>query len=440
MGDELSQNNYQTVELGDLGRIVTGKTPSTKVPEYFGGDIPFVTPSDMDGRKTISSTDRYLTQDGASAVKSAIVPEGSVMVSCIGSDLGKVAFTGRMSVTNQQINTIIVDRDRFNAEYIYYDLSTRQNELKTQGASGSAVPILNKGHFSKLHIKLPPLDTQAAIANILSAFDNKIELNRQINRTLEAMARAIFKAWFVDFEPVKAKAASATSFRGMPQDVFDQLPAKLTESDLGPVPEGWTHLPIGDLVEVVGGGTPSTKNSDFWEQGEYPFCTPKDLSKLSAPILLDTERHITRAGVDKISSRQLPVGTVILSSRAPIGYLALAETPVSVNQGIIAMVTGKVPNSYILLWTEENMEIIKSRAGGSTFAEISKRNFRPIPVLRPDDTTLQTFGEIAQSLFARIASNERESWTLAAIRDTLLPKLISGEIRVPEALEGADGG
>jgi len=291
----------------------------------------------------------------------------------------------------------------------------------------------------RMYITLPPIGDQENIAEVLGSFDDKIELNRRMNRTLEAMARAIFKAWFVDFEPVKAKAAGATRFRGMPQAIFDQLPDRFTDTDLGPVPEGWGYVPIGDLVQVIGGGTPSTKNPDFWENGEHAFCTPKDLSRLSSPIILDTERHITQAGVDKISSGQLPVGTVILSSRAPIGYLALAETPVSVNQGIIAMVTGKIPNVYVLLWTEANMEEIKSRAGGSTFAEISKRNFKPIPALLPDKYTMEGFGDIAQPLFERIASNERESRTIAAIRDTLLPKLISGELRVPVDEGVADG-
>lgn len=310
----------------------------------------------------------------------------------------------------------------------------------TELNDGSPIPSTTRSAVYVRELDIPPRVEQEKIADILGTLDDKIELNRQMNRTLEAMARAIFKAWFVDFEPVKAKAAGATSFRGMPQPVFDQLPDRFTDSELGPVPEEWDYVPIGDLVDVIGGGTPSTKNPDFWEGGEYAFCTPKDLSRLSAPVLLNTERHITQAGVDKISSGQLPVGSVILSSRAPIGYLALAETPVSVNQGIIAMVTGEIPNAYILLWTEENMEVIESRAGGSTFAEISKKNFRPIPALRPDDTTLSGFGKLTTPLFERIASNERESQTLASIRDTLLPKLISGERRVPVAEGGTDGG
>lgn len=291
-----------------------------------------------------------------------------------------------------------------------------------------------------MYISLPRIGTQLRVASILGSLDDKIEQNRRTNKALESMARAIFKAWFVDFEPVKAKAAGATSFPGMPQEVFDRLPDKMVETELGAAPEGWAYVPIGDLVDVVGGATPSTKNLDFWEAGDNPFCTPKDMSKLAAPVLLDTERHITKAGVDKISSGQLPVGTILLSSRAPIGYLAIAAAPVSVNQGIIAMLPGEIPSAYVLLWTEFNMEVIKSRAGGSTFAEISKRNFRPIPALKPDPELLTFFGEVVQPLFEMIISNERESGILARIRDTLLPKLISGELRVPDHLEAANGG
>jgi type I restriction enzyme S subunit len=119
--------------------------------------------------------------------------------------------------------------------------------------------------------------------------------------------------------------------------------------------------------------------------------------------------------------------------------LAIAETPVSVNQGIIAMLTGEIPNSYLLLWAEENMEVIKARAGGSTFAEISKGNFRLIPALRPDKLSLTVFGEIVQPFFRQIISNEGETRVLAAIRDTLLPKLISGAITLPSNKEADDG-
>ena len=145
---------WDDLTLGDLGRVVTGKTPLTALARNFGGKIPFVTPSDMDGRKTISTTSRNLTEAGAASVKGSKIPAGSVMVSCIGSDMGKTVIAGRDCVTNQQINSIIVD-GRFSNEFVYYNLSMRKDEIRHQAAGGSAQPILNKGDFSRLKIILP---------------------------------------------------------------------------------------------------------------------------------------------------------------------------------------------------------------------------------------------------------------------------------------------
>src|ERR1035438_64125 len=181
--------------LADLGRIVTGKTPSTSIPEYFGGEIPFVTPSDMDDRKFIATTERNLTVLGAEAVKGSRIPAGAIMVSCIGSDMGKVAVATRDCVTNQQINSLVVSGD-VSANYVFHDLSARKHELRSLAASGSAQPILNKGDFSRLGITLPPLLEQQSIARVLDALDDKIHLNRRTNRTLEAIAHALFAPHF----------------------------------------------------------------------------------------------------------------------------------------------------------------------------------------------------------------------------------------------------
>src|SRR5437868_3674533 len=224
--------------LNDIGRIITGKTPPTSVQAYFNGDIPFVTPSDMDGRKVISETERYLTEDGAEAVKGAKLPKDAVMVSCIGSDMGKVALAGKDCVTNQQLNSIIVNEDHC-PHYIYYNLSNRKNELRSLAGSGSAQPILNKGHFSQLTICCPPLKKEEqAIAQVLGTLDNKIELNRRMNETLEAMARALFKSWFVDFDPVRAKAEGRTPY-GMNAETAAFFPSAFEDSELGEIPKEW---------------------------------------------------------------------------------------------------------------------------------------------------------------------------------------------------------
>jgi len=299
-------------------------------------------------------------------------------------------------------------------------------------------------------LKLPPLPEQRAIAHILGTLDDKIELNRRVNETLEAMAQALFRSWFVDFDPVVVNAIKAGNpipdkfaeraahYRlnpdalGMPEHILHLFPDRFVDSELGPIPEGWEVKQIGDLVKCVGGATPSTRNPEYWEGGTNPFLTPRDMASLNAPVILDTERHITDAGVERISSKKLPVGTVLLSSRAPIGYLAINEVPVSINQGIIAMVCdGEIPNYYAFFWVKNNMNVIKGKAGGTTFAEISKKNFRPIPALRPSDAILDEFANIAGSFYKQIVENAVSSGTLAKLRDTLLPKLISGELRVP---------
>jgi type I restriction enzyme S subunit len=188
---------------------------------------------------------------------------------------------------------------------------------------------------AELKLALPPLGAQRAIADFLDEIEGKIELNRRMNETLEAMARALFKSWFVDFDPVRAKAEGRDA--GLPQPLADLFPDSFEDSELGEIPKGWEIKTVDELADVVGGTTPSTKEPSYWEAGVYAWATPKDLAALSVPVLLDTDRRITDAGLSQIGSGLLPEGTVLLSSRAPIGYLAIAEVPVAINQGFIAM-------------------------------------------------------------------------------------------------------
>jgi type I restriction enzyme S subunit len=191
--------------------------------------------------------------------------------------------------------------------------------------------------------------------------------------------------------------------------------------------------PIGELAEVVGGSTPKTDRVEYWDGGTHHWVTPKDLSGLSMPVLLDTERKITDAGLGKISSGLLPKGTVLLSSRAPIGYLAIADVPVAVNQGFIAMKPRLgVSNLFLLRWAHAAHDEILSHANGSTFLEISKASFRPIRIVTPPAPVMDVFDQLSRPMYCKVVENLCESRTLAALRDTLLPKLISGELRVKD--------
>jgi len=345
----------------------------------------------------------------------------------------------------------VTDEPQRDLRFTYYLLRTLGLDRMN---SDSAVPGLNRDNAHALTIFVPTLPEQRAIAHILGSLDDKIELNRQMNATLEAMAQALFQSWFVDFDPVidnalaagnpipeplqaraEARAALGDQRQPLPDAVQNQFPdCFVFNNELGWVPEGWEVRTIGDEVENMGGGTPSTKDPNYWEDGIHAFCTPKDMSTLGTLVLLDTERHLTDAGVNKISSGQLPKGTVLMSSRAPIGYLAISDIPVTVNQGIIAMLPNKKFGSmYLLNWAKANMGAIKDRANGSTFMEISKKSFRPIPFLVPNSKVTAYFNGYAQNLYEKLLINSELIQNLTQLRDTLLPKLLSGELRVPEA-------
>jgi len=297
----------------------------------------------------------------------------------------------------------------------------------------AAVPGVNRNHLHQAPVRFPSdINEQRAIAHILGTLDDKIEVNRRMSETLEEMARALFESWFVRFDPVRAKMEGRDP--GLPSDLADLFPDRLMDSELGEIPEGWEVKAIGDLAEVVGGSTPRTGIPEYWEGGTHHWATPKDLSGLRVPVLLDTERKITDAGLAQISSGLLPAGTVLLSSRAPIGYLAIADVPVAVNQGFIAMKPRRgISNLFLLRWARAAHDEIVSYANGSTFLEISKASFRQIRVIVPCQRVMTLFDELSRPWFRRVVQNEHESRTLAALRDTLLPKLISGELRVKDA-------
>ncbi|MBB4267972.1 type I restriction enzyme S subunit [Roseospira visakhapatnamensis] len=370
----------------------------------------------------------------AEKFKRSIAVRGDLVFTCWGTTnqvgyVDKRALYDRYIVSNKQMkltpNTKLID-----ALFLYYYFSSEcgQKQIADQ-AIGSSVPGFNLGGLKQIKVPVPPRGVQDKVAFLLGALDDKIELNRRMNETLEAMARALFKDWFVDFGPTRAKMDGREPT--LAPDLWDLFPDRF---DAEGKPEGWDLSEIGREVEVVGGATPSTKDPAYWNGGVHHWVTPKDLSKLDIPVLLDTERKITDAGVGKISSGLLPPGTVLLSSRAPIGYLAIAEIPTAVNQGFIAMICKKrLPNVFVLFWCYENLDYIKGISGGSTFAEISKKAFRPIPVVVPSNKAMAAFEGIARPLYDRIVANTRESRTLAQTRDLLLPKLMSGEIRLRDA-------
>ena len=404
-----------------------------KTPEKTTSGIPLITAKVIKGGR-IETPDEFIAPEAYNEWMRRGIPKAGDVVITTEAPLGEVAQLPKGKVAlAQRVITLCGKSNAVDNTYLKYLLLSRpfQEDLQAR-ATGTTVIGIKQSVLRKIELSFPDLSRQKAIAHVLGTLDDKIDLNRKTNETLEAMAKALFQSWFVDFDPVRAKAEERPT--GLPKEISELFPDSFEESELGEIPRGWRVAPVGDVVECVGGSTPSTSEPDYWEGGEYYWATPKDLSSLSEPFLLDTAKKITAEGVQRISSGVLPAGTVLLSSRAPVGYIAVACVPISINQGFIAIkASADMPTAYLLNWCIENIQQFKDRATGTTFAEISKASFRPIPLLIPEAPAIQAFARKTQAIYEAIVANMKEVELLANARDTLLPKLISGELRIPEA-------
>jgi type I restriction enzyme S subunit len=280
-----------------------------------------------------------------------------------------------------------------------------------------------------LTVTIPPLPTQRAIAHILGTLDDKIELNRRMNATLEAMARALFKSWFVDFDPVRAKAAGRQP-AGMDAETAALFPDGFQDSALGEVPRGWMAAPYDDVIEIISGGTPKTSIAEYWG-GNIPWFSVVDAPNPSDVYVIDTEKRITPAGLENSSTCVLPAGTTIISARGTVGKLALTGVAMAMNQSCYGL-RGKATFGQFLTYftTQGVVSTLLQRTHGSVFNTITRDTFKTVEVVVPSHVVARTFEQRVKPYMHRILNNLLESRTLAALRDALLPKLLSGEIRV----------
>nr|WP_232512005.1 restriction endonuclease subunit S [Herbaspirillum sp. meg3] len=407
---------------------------------YVPAGVRVIRGNNLSGGREPEGEYVHVSEATADSLASCCLAPGDLVFPHRGN-IGEVGITpddGRRYMLSSSLMKLAVDRTKAEPLFLMYFFKSSVGRAallmnaSQVGTPGIATPLKS---LRGIEVRIPPLSIQQEVAAMLSTIDDRIILLRETNATLEAIAQALFKSWFVDFDPVRAKM-EGRSPEGMDEATAALFPDEFGESALGAVPKGWTVMPVGDAIEAVGGATPDTKNTVFWEPPVHCWTTPKDLSGIAAPVLLDTERKLSAQGLAKIGSGLLPIGTLLLSSRAPIGYLALAQVPLAINQGYIAMLPGGIlPPLYMLFWCLQNMENIKARANGSTFMEISKKAFRPIPALVPVPAVVNAFIDVAGTLFDRLIENEKQAQSLSVLRDTLLPRLISGQLRLPEAME-----
>ncbi len=299
--------------------------------------------------------------------------------------------------------------------------------------SGSAQPSLNRNFIYPIGIETPAPDAQRAIARVLGALDDKIELNRRMNRTLEELAAALFRSWFVDFDPVVAKAAGRTPAHLRPE-LAALFPAHWQDSPLGPIPHGWRVGGISDISTITGGGTPKTSVAEYWN-GDIPWFSVVDTPAPGQVFVLETEKSITQRGLDESSANLLPEGTTIITARGTVGNLALVGKPMAMNQSCYAMIpkSGFSP-AFVFFAMQNAVEDLQRMAHGSVFDTITRTTLDSLSFTISTPEVVSAFDKIVSPWLAQIKHNVCESRTLSALRDTLLPKLLSGELRVKAAI------
>jgi type I restriction enzyme S subunit len=316
------------------------------------------------------------------------------------------------------------DRTKAEPLYLYYFfnsaaglhcLDTIRRQVAVAGITGS--------DLSRLEIPIPPLSEQRAIAHILGTLDDKIELNRRMNETLEAMARAIFKSWFVDFDPVRAKAEGCDP--GLPKPISDLFPDRFEDSELGEIPREWQVGTLAEEIEIIGGGTPKTSVPEYWG-GDILWFSVVDAPASTDVWVIDTEKKITEAGLNNSSTQLLPKGTTIISARGTVGKCALVGHPMAMNQSCYG-IRGKerCGNYYGYFSIRNEVSDLQQQTHGSVFNTITRTTFGHVDKIVPPIDMINVFDRTVEPLMARVLANLYEYQTLTVLRDTLLSKLLS---------------
>ncbi|MFN4845096.1 MAG: restriction endonuclease subunit S [Dolichospermum sp.] len=422
--------NWQQKTLEDCMEAIIDYRGKTPEKTSFG--IPLITAKIVkDGQ--INNIQEYIAIKDYDSWMRRGLPEPGDIVMTTEAPLGEIAqLDNRKVALGQRLITLRGNPTILNNNYLKFLMQSFfvQNQLHER-ATGTTVLGIKQSELRKINLVIPPLSEQKAIAHILSSLDDKIELNRQMNETLEAMAKAIFKSWFVDFDPVSAKR-SGRQPAGMDTATADLFPDEFEESSLGLIPKGWRVGKLGDLGKIVTGKTPSTKVAEYFG-GNVPFITPSDMD--GKKTISRTARYLTEDGVNAVKSAKIPAGSIMVSCiGSDMGKVACTVQDSVTNQQINSIIANDYSREYIYYNLSQRKEELQNLAGGGSAVPIlNKGHFSNIEILIPDIYLLKQFDNFSNTFTKKIYENDEESHILATLRDTLLPKLMSGEIRVKEA-------
>lgn len=407
---------WKEVRLGDVcSKIGSGATPSGGKEAYKGGDYHLIRSQNVLDFAFSKDGLASINDEQANKLKNVEIIQGDVLLNITGDSVARCCIVPSEILparVNQHVAIIRPRKEELDNNYLLYYLQYYKRQLLQLASAGATRNAITKAMIENLILPCPKsLEDQRCIASILSSLDRKIELNNKINANLEEMAQAIFKNWFVDFEPFKD--------------------GKFVDSELGMIPEGWKVGCLGDMGAVVCGKTPSKANSNYY-RGDIPFIKIPDMH--GNVFVENSEDRLTEEGSLSQIKKLIPPYSLMVSCIATVGLVSINTKPSHTNQQINTVIPhNKSALFYLYQHIKNNEELLKNMGrGGTTTLNVNTKSFSNIRLLIPTETTLERFNEIVEGLFKKIELNMQESRTLSLLRDTLLPRLMSGEIEIPE--------
>ena len=425
-------SEWQTVAIGSLCLGIFDGPHAT--PKKTSSGPIFLGISSLNNGQLDLSTTEHLSEDDFVRWTKRVVPQAGDIVFSYETRLGQAAVIpkGLRCCLGRRMALMRVDSAKIIPDYLLYAyLSPEFQEIirkrTIHGSTVDRIPLIEFGSFP---ISVPPLDVQKEVVGTLRALDNRITLLRETNTTLEAIAQALFKSWFVDFDPVRAKAEGLEP-EGMDAATAALFPDSFEESELGLVPSGWRMAMLAECCErVESGGTPKRTVPEYWG-GNVPWLTSGEVRN---PIVFDTKEKISDLGVRNSSAKLWPKGTTVVAMYgATAGEVCLLAESSTANQACCALIPKSYSRAFIFMYVRREREALASKSSGSAQQNLNKGLVSNHPVLLAHTGILNAFEDLVGSMLDGWIENERQSQTLTQLRDTLLPRLISGQLRLPEA-------
>jgi type I restriction enzyme S subunit len=400
----------EEISMGPFGSNI-------KVDNFIDFGVPVLNGSNLQGFKLNEESFNYVSQEKADSLGKANAHKGDVIITHRGT-LGQIVYIPEDAkyeqyVISQSQFRLKLKHNLVRPDFFVYFFHTRIGQHRIlMNASQVGVPALARptSTFKGVLVPIPPVEIQSKIMDVLHSLDDKIECNRKICANLETQAQALFKHWFIDFAPFKK--------------------GKFVESELGMIPEGWRVGRLEELGDIVGGATPSKAEDSYYTSKGIAWLTPKDLSNKLSKFTSRGEIDLTQEGYNSCSAKLMPKGSVLFSSRAPIGYLTIAKNDICTNQGFKSVVPKYAGTAYIYYLLKTNTKRIESMSSGTTFKEASGSLMKSLAVIIPPKSIIDNYEASVVEIFKEQEVIEQQNLYLATLRNTLLPKLMSGQIKL----------